>query len=63
MLTFERAAELVDALRKVNHNAAIDLFTHFDTFFDLSQRDDNGKIVSQFAEMCGYPIAQPVDEA
>lgn len=58
-MTLERAAELVAQLRLVDHNAAIDLFCHFDDVFKLNSvyRNDNGEAITRFAELCGYGIA------
>ena len=57
MLTLERAAELVKALREVDETAATDLFTHFDDVFklnDVQYRNDGGKAICDFARMCGF---------
>lgn len=54
MITLERAAELVSLMQKVDQDAAIDLFCHFDDFFKLNV---NKELITAFAVMCGYNIA------
>jgi hypothetical protein len=55
-MTLERAAELVASLRKIDEMAAIDLFCHFDDFFNFQGE----RSITQFAVLCGYTIARKV---
>lgn len=66
LISLERAAEIVSTLR-VLHNEKklegmehIDLFCHFDDIFRLSERDKSGKLITRFAELCGFPVASDV---
>lgn len=60
-MTLERASELVNALLvSGNEHAAIDLFSFFDTVLRISRDDDNGRAISDFAEMCGWAVARDV---
>ena len=61
MITLEKASELVALMRKVDPDAAIELFTHFDDVFQLASRNDNGKSITDFARLCGFPIATGVN--
>lgn len=63
MLTLEHAAQMVAKLRQVDENDAMELFSHFDDVFKLSDMyrpNDNGKYIIMFAELCGYAIAKNV---
>ena len=65
-MTLERAAELVALMRRVDPDAAIDLFCHFDDVFKLNDcmyRNDGGEAITRFAELCGYAIATNVSVA
>jgi len=57
-MTLERAAELVAIMRRIDSNAAFDLFCHFDDVFQLNSAD--GIRITRFAELCGYGIATNV---
>lgn len=57
-MMLERAAELVALMRRVDSDAAIDLFCHFDDVFQLNSAD--GERITRFAELCGYGIATNV---
>lgn len=63
MITLEKAAEIIYALREnvdcKNQDKASDLFMFFADYFNLSAKDPNGSLI-MFAEMCGYPIATAV---
>lgn len=52
-MTVERAAELVAML---SGDAKVDLFVHFDDYFNLSA-DKTGERITMFAELCGFLIA------
>jgi len=60
-VTLERASELVMNMKKINPQAARELFTHFDDVFTLSERDKDGKYIRVFASRCGYPVASNTD--
>lgn len=75
LLTLERASEIVSKLRNAAtklreegkaeegdsmSQAAIDMFCHFDDVFQLSHKNDGGKAITDFAHLCGYPVATNV---
>lgn len=66
MITMEKAAEFVALMRKVDQDAAHELFSHFDDVFklnDVQYRNDGGKAITMFAAMCGWGIATGVKKA
>ena len=62
-MTLEKAAELVSAMRAVGGLAAAELFMYFDDLFHLSDQDEDGTAVSNFAVMCGLGTVADVRPA
>lgn len=54
-MTVERAAELVNIMRKLDHRGAYNLFAHFDEYFRFSVKNRE-----MFAKMCGYILHEPL---